>query len=220
MGYTFPVAGYSGKTELHHGEHQGAVDLFAARGTAVVAMIDGLIESAGYDETGGYYVSMRGDDGLTYYFAHLDALPLVGSGQRVTSGQRLGGVGESGNAAGTGPHLHLGIGHGIITGTGPSGGAGRGFNAVAFLRAVLAGAGTVVGWFDGDDDPLGDDGGGGGIGGVLGGVGGALGTLTDPAFWWRAVWVLIGLGLVIIGALALASGDVGRKFKIAVKAVV
>jgi hypothetical protein len=52
----------------------------------------------------------------------------------------LFGVNESGNARGTGNHLHIGIGHGIQDGVGPAGGAGINFNAVELLQRVLDGA--------------------------------------------------------------------------------
>ncbi len=48
------------------------------------------------------------DDGVRYYGSHL-AEVAVGPGQRVRAGEVLGTVGETGSAAGTGCHLHLGL---------------------------------------------------------------------------------------------------------------
>lgn len=142
--YAFPIAGYNpGEgVDLHWGSHSGAADLFAPRGTPVVSMVDGTVTYAGNDPVGGYNVMVQGDDGNMYYYAHLNEAPGVGSGQRVEAGQPIGSVGDSGNAQGTGTHLHLGIGPSIMTGTGPAGGAGsNGFDAVGLLRSIL-GAGT------------------------------------------------------------------------------
>lgn len=138
-GYAFPVQGFNGDIPLHHGSHPGAADLFAPRGTPVVSMSDGVVTSTGTGGAGGNSVTIKDDQGLMYYYAHLNEAPQVQQGQRVTAGQPIGTVGDSGNAAGTGTHLHLGIGESIISGTGPSGGAGSNFNANEFLRNVLQG---------------------------------------------------------------------------------
>ena len=70
----------------------------------------------------------------------LDRQPAVSDGQRVRCGDYLAGVGDTGNAAQAGPHLHIGIGPEIVRGTGPYGGTGGDFDAVGLLRAALAGA--------------------------------------------------------------------------------
>jgi murein DD-endopeptidase MepM/ murein hydrolase activator NlpD len=139
--YVFPIVDYSGPVNTHWGSgERGGTDLFAPRGADVVAMHASRIDYAGYDALGGYNVLAAGTDGLTYYYAHLDGL-AVSTGQRVEAGHRLGPLGDSGNAKNAGPHLHLGIGYGIISGSGPSGGCGRGFDAVGLLQRVLAGGG-------------------------------------------------------------------------------
>lgn len=137
-GYAFPVAGYEADSvELHHGSYEGASDIFAARGTPVVALRGGKVEYAGYDETGGYNVGIRQDDGLIAYYAHMDQPPMVEAGQLVETGVQLGVVGDSGNAAGKGTHLHIGVGSSIILGVGPTGGAGANFDAVTHLNNIL-----------------------------------------------------------------------------------
>lgn len=123
-GYTFPVAGFAGKLELHHGTSSGAADLFAPRGTAVLALRGGTVIDAGYNSLGGNTVTIRGDDGLVVYYAHLDRPANVQAGQAVATGTAIGVVGDSGNAAGTGTHLHIGIGREIQSGAGAEGGAG------------------------------------------------------------------------------------------------
>lgn len=84
--------------------HQGT-DLFAARGTPVVAPVAG-VASRVVGTRAGRQVTLVGADGFTYVFAHLDAFGAVG---RVGAGAVLGRVGASGNAAGSEPHLHFEI---------------------------------------------------------------------------------------------------------------
>ena len=85
--------------------HQG-VDMFAARGTPVVAPVAGELERTTND-LGGLSFRLWGDDGNFYYGAHLSS---YGSGVgRVEAGRVVGYVGTSGNAASTPPHLHFEI---------------------------------------------------------------------------------------------------------------
>lgn len=84
--------------------HEG-VDLYAPRGTAVVAPVAGEVERV-RGENAGLQVTLRGDDGHTYISTHLDSF---GSDGRVGAGVVIGYVGTSGNAAGTSPHLHFEI---------------------------------------------------------------------------------------------------------------
>ncbi len=138
-GYVFPIVGYTGAIELHWGSYPGASDLFAPIGTPLLVMRGGRVEYAGYDTLGGWAVLIAGDDGLRYWYAHLRDRPLVRAGARVTTGQPLGFLGRSGNADGGEAHLHLGIGPEILTGSGPTGGAGSDdYDAVGLLRRVYA----------------------------------------------------------------------------------
>jgi hypothetical protein len=88
--------------------HEG-VDIFAPRGTAVVAVADGRIETSRNTPTGGLVI-WQADAGsaLTYYYAHLDEL-LVRERAYVRAGDIIGRVGNTGNARGTRPHLHFAI---------------------------------------------------------------------------------------------------------------
>jgi len=138
-GYVFPIVGYTGGIELHWGTYPGASDLFAPLGTPLLVMRGGRVEYADYDTLGGWAVMIAGDDGLRYWYAHLRDRPLVSAGSTVATGQPLGFLGASGNADGGTPHLHLGIGPQILTGGGPTGGAGSDdYDAVGLLRAVYA----------------------------------------------------------------------------------
>jgi murein DD-endopeptidase MepM/ murein hydrolase activator NlpD len=139
VGHVFPVKGFTGRVNLHHGVHEGASDLFAPKGTPVLVMNGGRVTHAGTESTdrfGGNNVLIKADDGLTYYYAHGDRPPAMGVGQRVETGEFIFGVGDTGNARGTGDHLHIGIGHGIQDGVGPAGGAGINFNAVELMRST------------------------------------------------------------------------------------
>jgi murein DD-endopeptidase MepM/ murein hydrolase activator NlpD len=88
-----------------HGEafHAG-VDLAAAEGEPVHAVLGGVVKAAG--ERGGYGQAVEIDhgDGVSTIYAHASEL-LVRPGDRVTPGQPIARVGHSGRA--TGDHLHL-----------------------------------------------------------------------------------------------------------------
>jgi peptidoglycan LD-endopeptidase LytH len=139
-GYTFPVARFNKETTIqtHWGTgERGGTDLFGRRGTAIMSVSDGTVQYATYSETGGNCVSIKGDDGRIYYYAHMDKKPLVRRGQEVSAGQKIGVMGDSGNAKGKGVHLHIGIGDKIRIGRGASGGCGTNFDAVTFLQQLL-----------------------------------------------------------------------------------
>lgn len=88
--------------------HEG-VDIFAARGTPIIAPTDGFVRTAGVRGIGGnvvwLYDSKRSQ---SLYFAHLNEI-LVKKGDRIKLGDTLGTVGNTGNARTTPPHLHFGI---------------------------------------------------------------------------------------------------------------
>ncbi|WP_057937265.1 peptidoglycan DD-metalloendopeptidase family protein [Algoriphagus resistens] len=94
--------------------HEG-VDIFAARGTPVLAPVDGVVTAVRNRGLGGKQVWVRDRErNWNLYFAHLDS-QLVSNLQRVNPGDTLGLVGNSGNARTTAPHLHFGIyQHGAI----------------------------------------------------------------------------------------------------------
>ena len=105
--WAFPVAGenewnrgsWMPNTLTHRGRTHAAIDVYAARGTAVVAPVDGMVISVGVNTAiGGNWVTYRGDDGITYYFAHMDKPSGVSKGQRISARSYLGAVGNSGSA--------------------------------------------------------------------------------------------------------------------------
>ena len=85
--------------------HEG-VDMVAPRGTPVVAPVAGVLRR--HDQPrGGIALYLRGDDGLKYYFAHLDGVAAPDG--RVRLGQHIGSAGDTGNAAGGPTHVHFEI---------------------------------------------------------------------------------------------------------------
>jgi murein DD-endopeptidase MepM/ murein hydrolase activator NlpD len=83
--------------------HKGN-DIYAARGTAVVAPESGRVEFSS-NNLGGRVFRLYADSGAYYYGAHLDA--VVGVDRRVSAGETVATVGNTGNAITTPPHLHL-----------------------------------------------------------------------------------------------------------------
>lgn len=87
--------------------HQG-VDLFARRGTPVVAAHDGVVLAPGTNRLGGIVVRTLGRRGVVCYYAHLDDVAAgIETGTLVREGDVLGFVGNTGNARTTRPHLHF-----------------------------------------------------------------------------------------------------------------
>ena len=85
--------------------HMG-VDILAPMGTPSYAYEDGVITSMAGSSLGGISLYMRGDSGNTYYYTHLNGYAASSSvGKRVTAGELIAYVGDTGNAAGI-PHLH------------------------------------------------------------------------------------------------------------------
>lgn len=85
--------------------HQGN-DIFASRGTPVVASVAGTVK--GHNSSlGGISYYLSGADGNTYFGTHLDR--LSGASGRVEAGTVVGYVGSSGNASASSTHLHFEI---------------------------------------------------------------------------------------------------------------
>ncbi len=80
------------------------VDYGAPMGSAVVAVANGVVVSAGFNGEGGRVVHLRHASGYETYYMHLSAIgPGIRPGAHVSQGQLIGRVGMSGMA--TGPHL-------------------------------------------------------------------------------------------------------------------
>lgn len=88
--------------------HQG-VDIYAAHGARVVAVVDGTILRMTRSSLGGISLYLRGGDGTEYFYTHLAGYASISPGQRVTGGQLVAYNGNSGNARGGPPHVHFEI---------------------------------------------------------------------------------------------------------------
>ena len=94
-----------GGSRLHKG-----IDIFAPRGTEIVAVADGIISYIGDQPKGGHCLWLTTESGTAFYYAHLDRwAPGLYEGMEVQSGDLLGFVGNTGNAIHTPSHLHFGI---------------------------------------------------------------------------------------------------------------
>ena len=84
--------------------HNG-VDYAAKRGTPIRATGEGVIQSAGWKSGYGRTIVIRHGGEITTLYAHLDKYhPSISKGTKVSQGQTIGYVGDSGLA--TAPHLH------------------------------------------------------------------------------------------------------------------
>ncbi|MEM9515241.1 MAG: peptidoglycan DD-metalloendopeptidase family protein [Actinomycetota bacterium] len=97
--------------------HQG-VDMLAPTGVPIVAVVSGVVTFK-QNRLGGNAVSLVGDNGNRYYYAHLSR--YEGASRRVQQGEVIGYNGDTGNATGV-PHLHFEIrpGGGVTVNPTPS----------------------------------------------------------------------------------------------------
>lgn len=84
--------------------HRG-IDYSAPEGTPVLAVADGVIQSAGFDRGYGNAIEISHTRSITTFYAHLSRFaPGMRPGKAVAMGEVIGYVGSTGWA--TGPHLH------------------------------------------------------------------------------------------------------------------
>lgn len=94
----------SGGARVHEG-----IDIFAPRGTPLLAATDSIVYRVGWRDRGGKIVTLYDPErDLLLYYAHLEE-QLVREGQEVSAGEIIGTVGNTGNAIYTPPHLHIGV---------------------------------------------------------------------------------------------------------------
>jgi murein DD-endopeptidase MepM/ murein hydrolase activator NlpD len=84
--------------------HDG-IDIGADRGTPIGAAMEGRVVEKGYSSSFGNYVLLSHHDGYMSFYGHMNSPAIVGEGQWVTMGQKIGYVGNTGYS--TGPHLHF-----------------------------------------------------------------------------------------------------------------
>ncbi len=101
--------------------HKGA-DFAAPVGTDIFATADGVVIHAGWTQGYGRMVKIQHEFGIETRYAHLSAI-RVQKGQRVSRGDQIGDMGNSGNS--TGSHLHYEIRVG-----------GRAVNPMTYIKAA------------------------------------------------------------------------------------
>jgi murein DD-endopeptidase MepM/ murein hydrolase activator NlpD len=110
FGFIFPVRGpheyWDGIGAPRAGHtHQGQ-DVGAECGTPIDAVRGGRVQYAGYQSAAGNYIVIDGrSTGLDFVYMHLREPALFEENQLVRTGQRIGNVGDTGDA--TGCHLHF-----------------------------------------------------------------------------------------------------------------
>ena len=98
-GFGFRLHPIDGEVKFHYG-----TDFAAHAGTDILAFADGTVLAAGEDEGYGNYVKLDHGDGYVTLYGHCSEL-LVSAGEKVSRGQPIARVGQTGHA--TGPHLHF-----------------------------------------------------------------------------------------------------------------
>ncbi|KPQ07213.1 MAG: Peptidase, M23/M37 family [Rhodobacteraceae bacterium HLUCCA12] len=91
----------TGRNAMHEG-----IDWAGPQGTAIHATGEGTVTHAGWRGGYGNMVIVRHEFGIETYYAHLHTIN-VSEGQRVSRGDRIGGMGTTGRS--TGVHLHYEI---------------------------------------------------------------------------------------------------------------
>ena len=86
---------------MHYG-----TDMAAKHGSAILATADGVINFAGWEKGYGKLIKIKHDFGYETRYAHLSKIS-VSVGQRVSQGDRIGKMGNTGRSTGT--HLHYEI---------------------------------------------------------------------------------------------------------------
>ena len=101
--------------------HEG-VDMAGAYGLPIHATADGVVTEAGWSSGYGRLIKIRHDFGIETRYAHLSAIN-VKVGERVSRGDRIGDMGNSGRSTGTHLHYEIRIG-------------GRAVNPMTFIKAA------------------------------------------------------------------------------------
>lgn len=89
---------------IRWGKLHAGIDLAAPEGTPYKAVHAGTVTAAGYNGGYGYSITVKQANGVEVIYAHSRRL-LVKAGDKVTAGQVIGEVGNTGASYGT--HLHV-----------------------------------------------------------------------------------------------------------------
>jgi hypothetical protein len=94
-----PVQGFGG------GRNHKGHDVFADCGTPLVAVTDARVQFAANHSAAGHYVVLQDAAGRSYAYMHMAQATHLRRGDRVSAGQQVGAVGDTGRASGC--HLHF-----------------------------------------------------------------------------------------------------------------
>jgi murein DD-endopeptidase MepM/ murein hydrolase activator NlpD len=87
--------------------HKG-VDIFGKIGTNIFSSTPGIVVIKGYNKIGGNAVMVLSPDLKVHYYSHLESISST-LFSTVSAGEKIGTLGDTGNAKGKPPHLHYGI---------------------------------------------------------------------------------------------------------------
>ena len=117
-GLQIPVAGIKASqlidtfTDARSGGRvHDAIDIMAAKGTAVLAATDGKVAKLFNSKQGGLTIyQFDSAETTAYYYAHLDSYAAgLAEGGLLKRGDLIGYVGSTGNASPDAPHLHFAV---------------------------------------------------------------------------------------------------------------
>lgn len=118
------TSGFGGRRDPKTGgwrKHNGT-DMAGPLGTTIVATADGVVTFAGRQSGYGRLIKIRHKQGFETFYAHLYRIN-VKAGQKVSRGDKIGAMGNSGRS--TGVHLHYEIRLG-----------GKPVNAIKYIKAA------------------------------------------------------------------------------------
>ena len=91
-------------------EHEGQ-DILAPKGAPIVSPTEAVVVRTGTGSSSGKYVTTANPGGESFVYMHLSEI-LVKAGEELDEGNLIGYVGNTGNASGGLPHLHLEVRNG------------------------------------------------------------------------------------------------------------
>ena len=106
LGFTFPLPKGSWKVSSYWGDGRGhkGIDLCANKNTAIMAVASGTVTKAGWNGDYGYCVKIDHGNGYSTLYAHANKV-CVSVGQKVSQGETIALVGNTGYSFGN--HVHF-----------------------------------------------------------------------------------------------------------------
>lgn len=123
--FTMPVKAthrYTSGFGMRWGRMHNGSDFAGPVGTPIYATADGVVIKAAWSQGFGRLIKIQHEFDIVTYYAHLSAFNVT-KGQRVSQGDQIGDMGNSGNS--TGSHLHYEIRVG-----------GRALNPMIYIKAA------------------------------------------------------------------------------------